>query len=764
MPNWKKLLSSGSSGSLSNLIVDHTVDATVVSGSIHATGHIVPSANNTYDLGSTTKQFRDLYLSSASLYIDGTQVLSSDSNTLTFTTDTGQSIKLLETGADDITFQTDTGNIELKGTVELLSGKKITDSAGNVVRFGNAIGVTGSIETTGTVDGIDLQAFSASVASGLGDTTLSSSAHTQRVALNSAQTTANNTLSSSIATALRAEYVAADTALSSSQKTYIDQKVAGVVDSAPATLDTLNELAAALNDDPNFSASIATSIGNRVLTSTFNTYSGSAAGALRTEYKAGDSALSSSAHTQRVAIASSIPTNNNQLTNGAGYITGHPSITAASSVNNTGRTYIQDITLDSNGHVTGIASATETVTNTDTNYYLDGITKSGNTLTFSVNGTTDQTYTFGSNAFTSTTIPTNNNQLTNGAGYITSFDITTQTDSKYLRSDTSDIMAGVLTLNSTNDNQLILTSANTWTGIGFDDGDAASTDYLWHYGATGTFALGGGGSSTTGKKLHVDGGVSIGANADAVTMPTNGLYVEGELQLGSAFKAGTNVSAGYYQDSSNGAYRAITTSGDVGYYFQTNAGGSTKMYVGLHGTYAGKVGIGNQTPSAVLDVQGSTAGETVFEVTGTNGTLFSVDDSLTGDLFTVADSSAVPIFSVNANGVVSVSGDLQVTGDVTAYYSSDERLKKNISPIDSPLEKLKLISGNTFEWDEENTAHNNKGKDIGVIAQEVEKVLPEIVGERKGYKAVQYEKIVALLIESNKALLSRVEELEAKIK
>ena len=56
---------------------------------------------------------------------------------------------------------------------------------------------------------------------------------------------------------------------------------------------------------------------------------------------------------------------------------------------------------------------------TNTNYYLNGISKSGNTLTFSVNGTTNQTYTFGSNAFNSTTIPTNNNQLTNGAGYLT---------------------------------------------------------------------------------------------------------------------------------------------------------------------------------------------------------------------------------------------------------------------------------------------------------------------------------------------------------
>ena len=49
------------------------------------------------------------------------------------------------------------------------------------------------------------------------------------------------------------------------------------------------------------------------------------------------------------------------------YLTAHPSISAASTSNNSGRTYIQDITLDSNGHVTGIATATETVTNTDTN-------------------------------------------------------------------------------------------------------------------------------------------------------------------------------------------------------------------------------------------------------------------------------------------------------------------------------------------------------------------------------------------------------------
>jgi hypothetical protein len=60
---------------------------------------------------------------------------------------------------------------------------------------------------------------------------------------------------------------------------------------------------------------------------------------------------------------------------------------------------------------------------------------------------------------------------------------------------------------------------------------------------------------------------------------------------------------------------------------------------------------------------------------------------------------------------------------------------------------------------------DNVGHDIGVIAQEIQAVLPEIVTTRdNGYLAVKYEKIVALLIESNKELLKRVEALESKIK
>ena len=108
-----------------------------------------------------------------------------------------------------------------------------------------------------------------------------------------------------------------------------------------------------------------------------------------------------------------------------------------------------------------------------------------------------------------------------------------------------------------------------------------------------------------------------------------------------------------------------------------------------------------------------------------------------------------------------VSGEIRASGDVVANYSSDKRLKTNIKPISSALDKLLQISGVTFDWIEKEEIHSHKGHDVGVIAQEVEAVLPEVVVTRdNGYKAVNYEKIVPLLIESIKELKAEIDELK----
>ena len=121
---------------------------------------------------------------------------------------------------------------------------------------------------------------------------------------------------------------------------------------------------------------------------------------------------------------------------------------------------------------------------------------------------------------------------------------------------------------------------------------------------------------------------------------------------------------------------------------------------------------------------------------------------------------------VAANGT---TGRLDCSNDVVAFSTSDERLKENIKPLDSALDKVLKISGVEFDWkelteEEKKTIHGNKGHDIGVIAQEIEEVLPEVVTTRDtGYKAVKYEKIVPLLIEAIKEQQQQINQLEEKL-
>jgi hypothetical protein len=114
------------------------------------------------------------------------------------------------------------------------------------------------------------------------------------------------------------------------------------------------------------------------------------------------------------------------------------------------------------------------------------------------------------------------------------------------------------------------------------------------------------------------------------------------------------------------------------------------------------------------------------------------------------------------DGGVGIAGAVNVGGDVVAFAASDERLKNDIKPIENPIEKINSISGNSFNWNE-NKQDIYKGKDYGVIAQEIEKVLPELVNTREdGYKAVKYDKLVSLLIEGIKELSKEVDKLKNK--
>ena len=165
----------------------------------------------------------------------------------------------------------------------------------------------------------------------------------------------------------------------------------------------------------------------------------------------------------------------------------------------------------------------------------------------------------------------------------------------------------------------------------------------------------------------------------------------------------------------------------------------------------------------------SASGQTVtIDASSVGG--FSVDNNANNRIVTAtgtggnAEANATFDGSTLAiDGAITATGNISAEGNVIAAASSDLRLKENLEKIDNALEKVSRLNGYTFTWNEKADKIFSSKNDVGVIAQEVEEVLPEIVIDRvDGYKAVYYEKLVPLLIESIKELKERIEELEKR--
>ena len=114
------------------------------------------------------------------------------------------------------------------------------------------------------------------------------------------------------------------------------------------------------------------------------------------------------------------------------------------------------------------------------------------------------------------------------------------------------------------------------------------------------------------------------------------------------------------------------------------------------------------------------------------------------------------------------TGQIRATDDITAFYSSDVALKENIQNIPSASDKIEQLNGVLFDWKQDWIDTNGgedgyfvRKSDVGVIAQDVEKVLPEIVGTRpNGIKAVKYDRLCALLIEGFKEMKNEIKQLK----
>ena len=253
---------------------------------------------------------------------------------------------------------------------------------------------------------------------------------------------------------------------------------------------------------------------------------------------------------------------------------------------------------------------------------------------------------------------------------------------------------------------------------------------------------------------------------------------------GLIFVDGTQSGYVYYtHDTSNGK---LNFGANKEFLFQTGtedaatgfaAKGETPLRIDRLGLYVNNSisikGIGSGVCVLQANIEAGTPVFTLPTTVGLEDQVLKTDG--TGKLSFGTVSSVPPINSdleVNSLGVgvaaSGVRGEIRATNDITAFYSSDRTLKENIKPISNSLEKLNKLTGVSFDWTDQYIADRGgeddyfvRKSDIGVIAQEVEEVLPEAVATREdGIKAVKYERIIPLLIEAIKELQQQVNDLK----
>lgn len=281
--------------------------------------------------------------------------------------------------------------------------------------------------------------------------------------------------------------------------------------------------------------------------------------------------------------------------------------------------------------------------------------------------------------------------------------------------------------------------------------DAAAANIGFGYGTSGNFTerariinSGEMGMSLTGRLLLKTGTSSAGLwlnnTANNSTPAFIGMAADNLVGLYGA----TGANWGLTMNTANGnvGIGLGSNSAQVPLQFN-NALGLTKISL-YRGTY-GDVGIGVYGGELRLqnDIPNGKVSMGVIETTG----------------------SFTELAKAERNGAYafSIFGSLWANGTT---YASDERFKQNITAIKSPLQKLMQLNG--VEYEMKTTAfaknHFTPGRQMGLIAQNVEKVIPEAVSEMDGYKGVDYARLVPLLIESIKELQKEVEELKTRIK
>jgi hypothetical protein len=306
----------------------------------------------------------------------------------------------------------------------------------------------------------------------------------------------------------------------------------------------------------------------------------------------------------------------------------------------------------------------------------------------------------------------------------------------------------------------ILSEQNTGFCIRVDEGNVASGSY---------FKV----DIDDSEKMRIDssGQVGIGTSSPEATLHIS--------DIGSTGPA-LHISGG------SGTEGDITVPHDetlqIGHWNESTDTFTERMRINT----SGHVGIGTTAPSYALSVKGlgtssvpasfessASASWVMLKDSGTTLGNVRIGSSANRLIQYTGGSERLRIDSAGKVGIgtsspaqaLHVVGSIVATGNITAYYS-DERLKDFKGTIENPLEKLNTLNGYYYTPNEEAILKGAEwnGLEVGVSAQEVEKVLPEVIRPSaigEDYKTVAYEKLTPLLIEAVKELSEKVDKLES---
>ena len=344
-------------------------------------------------------------------------------------------------------------------------------------------------------------------------------------------------------------------------------------------------------------------------------------------------------------------------------------------------------------------------------------------------------------------------------------------------------------------------------GVGVGTGSGSVTSVAVSGGTTGLTTSGG--PITTSGTITLAGTLAVANGGTGQTSYTDGQLLIGNSTGNTLTKATLTAGSGISITNGGGSITISSTSGGGSVTSVNASGGTTGLSFSggpitgsgtltLGGTLAvASGGTGASSASGArlnLDVPSSTGGGAsgtwAINISGNAATATSATTASSATTATSATSATSATtattattanalntsnnYQVNSLGVGTAgsgtAGEIRATNNITAYYSSDARLKENVASITGALDKVCAIGGKTFDWTDAYIADHGgadgyfvRKQDFGVIAQDVQAVFPLAVREREDTTlAVDYEKLCALAFEAIKELRAEVEELRAQ--